>query len=677
MPEQNSKTPSASLGVILTNYNHGTLIRRALTALTHQERHPDQLIIVDDGSEDNSLEVIKPFLADSRVTLVRKEKNEGLASAVLSGLELVNTDLLYFAAADDYVYPGFFSRVTEAAIAHPEAAMIYGRLVNVTWPPSNEIRLGLTESGAPDGSGLLSPKDFFTRYFCKLGSMANLSPATVYRVWALKQIQYETLLRDKFEFILDSFVVQIIGGQFPSYFVDADCAAWTSGDGGSRRFYEDQNRVLNFVLAATRHLQRAPYVSSLAPDHFGLYLYGIWSRAIETGFHFSPMDKGETDALRDAHRVLTKALRNVSPVAPFAKRIVWQFLLGLPKISLGLSFHLSKAIVRILQMGNSTRLPRMFRRTSGGQASVKVATQDVISNEVRPPPVAKLRERKTLSALICNYNHAHFITHALDSIVGQTRHPDELLIMDDGSTDGSFEIIKHYADQHPWIKAYRKEINQGYISGISELTKIAKGDFIHRGTSDDFMEPHFIETTLEMAEQYPTVGIVSTALTIVQEQSNITTTLEVPWWRTGYKHPDEFLHHYLEVAHPRGTLAPSTIYRKSVVEEVGGWREDLDTWDVSFVLQAAALKYGMAYIDVPAYSWVARPGGWTQKSTGDVTKAIQVCHRYFSLMRAPEFRHLFGEIFPERWLATNLRHISDSKFTQIVEYANDDNKTRN
>ena len=665
----NSLTQQVSLGVVLTNYNHGSLIRRALTALTQQERHPDQLIIVDDGSRDGSIEAIRPFLKDPRITLIQKKKNEGLAKAVLSGLDALQTDLVYFAAADDYVYPKFFQRASHAAAQHPEAAMIFGRLISISWPHSTESRLGLEDGGAPDGTGLLTQQDFFTRYYCKLGPMSNLSPATIYRTWALEAIRYKDLLKDDFGFILDSFIVQIIGGRYPSYYIDADCVAWTWSKGGAKQFFEDNARLLKFVIGATERLQQEPYTSSLTPAHYGLYLYGLWYRAIQAGFVFSPIEfksiPRNITALAEAYDIVSKSYKAISPHTPPLNRLVWRVLLGVPKIVLGISCRVYQALRKTVRREFAKRMLHVFIRPHKGGTSSPQTTR-ISSNRLAPVPVAKA-EHKTISALICNFNHAKHIASSIEAVIAQTRTPDELLIMDDGSTDGSFEIMKQYVDKYSWIRVFKRERNMGYISGISELTRIAKGEFIHRGTSDDYMEPYFIEKTMEMAERFPTVGVVSTELNVFHELSAHMSILEVPWWGTGYKSPDEFLHHCLEVTDPRATLAPSTIFRKAVVDEVGGWREELDTWDVSFVLQAAALKYGMVYVDVPAYTWVARTRGWTQETNSDVIKAASVCHSYFELMRSPQFRSLFGDIFPEAWLRANLQNITDSVFSRIVQ----------
>jgi GT2 family glycosyltransferase len=658
-PSPTGDTPS--IGVVLTNYNHGNVIARALTALTCQESPPDRIVVVDDDSSDGSIAAIRPFLNDT-ISLVEKTQNEGLNKAIHSGLQGLDTDLIYFAAADDFVYPAFFRRVREAAGRHPEAAMVFGRVVTVTWPYTGRSALGLRLDGRGTNSGLLSPQDFFSQYYCRLGPMSNLSPATVYRAWALKSINHDSLLQSDFGFILDSFVVQVIGGKYPSYYIDEDCAAWTAGEGGARRFFTNHEAIVKFVLTATEHLRREPYAAALSPMHHGLYMYGLWHRAIQAGLNFEPLDfkrSGGRHELIEAYELIMSAIKRIPSGSPFPVRLVHGVLLGIPRLALAVS----RSLYGIASAAFSSRYIRSAIKLFVRPYRAATRSRTV----VEAPPIVRRPERRSISLLICNYNHGKYIGNAIEAIAAQARLPDELLLLDDGSTDNSFSIMRQFEAKYSWIRAIRKEKNEGYISGIRKLTTIARGDFIHRGASDDFMEQRFIADSMDLAEGFPHVGVVSSELKVIYELTGRTEILDVPWWTTGYKTPEQFRHHYLEVTDPKATLAPSTIFRRSVVEEVGGWRPELGTWDVSFVLQAAALKYGMAYVDSPEYVWVSRMDNWTEAAEGDLMKMTAVCHRYHALMRSPEFRTFFGDIFPEAWLRAHLMQAAERAYRRMAK----------
>jgi glycosyltransferase involved in cell wall biosynthesis len=77
-----------TLSVVLPNYNHGKLIARAITALLTQERPPDEIVIVDDGSTDDSLRVIAALAAGTKaIRVIANQTNEGATAALARGLE--------------------------------------------------------------------------------------------------------------------------------------------------------------------------------------------------------------------------------------------------------------------------------------------------------------------------------------------------------------------------------------------------------------------------------------------------------------------------------------------------------------------------------------------------------------------------------------------------------------
>jgi len=115
------------LSVILPNYNHGHLIARAVAALLNQERLPDEIVVVDDGSTDNSLQVIESLAARSAIIrIIACRTNQGASSALARGLEASRGKYVYFAAADDWVLPGFFAAMIPVLEDRPEAGFACG-----------------------------------------------------------------------------------------------------------------------------------------------------------------------------------------------------------------------------------------------------------------------------------------------------------------------------------------------------------------------------------------------------------------------------------------------------------------------------------------------------------------------------------------------------------------------
>lgn len=98
----------------------------------------------------------------------------------------------------------------------------------------------------------------------------------------------------------------------------------------------------------------------------------------------------------------------------------------------------------------------------------------------------------TISVFVNSYNYAAFIGQALDSVFDQTLAADEVVIVDDGSTDGSCAIIQSYADRYPQIKFIRKE-NGGQLSSFNAGIKAVTGDLVFFLDSDDAWKPEYLE----------------------------------------------------------------------------------------------------------------------------------------------------------------------------------------
>ncbi|PCI94995.1 hypothetical protein COB11_03195 [Candidatus Aerophobetes bacterium] len=102
-----------------------------------------------------------------------------------------------------------------------------------------------------------------------------------------------------------------------------------------------------------------------------------------------------------------------------------------------------------------------------------------------------------LSISIPTFNRASFLQEALDSVLLQHQEGVEIVISDNGSSDNTQEIIKHYADKHPFIRVCGFKENKGIDQNIVNVVKHAQGEYVQLFSDDDLFTKDLLKTILD------------------------------------------------------------------------------------------------------------------------------------------------------------------------------------
>ncbi|MFL6212853.1 MAG: glycosyltransferase family 2 protein [Blastocatellia bacterium] len=169
--------------------------------------------------------------------------------------------------------------------------------------------------------------------------------------------------------------------------------------------------------------------------------------------------------------------------------------------------------------------------------------------------------RDLVSILIPCYNSAPWIGRAIETALAQTWPNKEVVVLDDGSTDGSFEVIQQYASQ---IRVAR-QANRGQNASRNRLTELSRGAWLAYLDADDEMSPDCVEKKMEFAQEADAVyGTVEVACFLDLEKTRYTVqtaeTFADPivaafWW--SYPNTSSFM------------------FRKAAVLDVGGWNAEI------------------------------------------------------------------------------------------------------
>jgi glycosyltransferase involved in cell wall biosynthesis len=130
-----------SLAVVVPNRNDAGYLRLCLESILGQEVLPDELILVDDQSSDDSVRIARSLLAGCAFAqVIENPVNLGTYGALREGLKRSRSDYVLFLASNDYVLPGIFARAKTALASAPQAA-IWSALVWLVDEDGRTIRL--------------------------------------------------------------------------------------------------------------------------------------------------------------------------------------------------------------------------------------------------------------------------------------------------------------------------------------------------------------------------------------------------------------------------------------------------------------------------------------------------------------------------------------------------------
>ncbi len=141
MKENKSFDPRVT--IVFPTFNGSTYIRQAIESCLNQTYRHIELIVIDDGSTDNTVEIINSF-QDDRLRLIRFEKNRGHIAALNHGFSVSTGDFLAWASDDDYFDPDAITQMVSELNRHPDIDFVYTKY-QVIDKNGNYLRVGRTE----------------------------------------------------------------------------------------------------------------------------------------------------------------------------------------------------------------------------------------------------------------------------------------------------------------------------------------------------------------------------------------------------------------------------------------------------------------------------------------------------------------------------------------------------
>ena len=252
----------------------------------------------------------------------------------------------------------------------------------------------------------------------------------------------------------------------------------------------------------------------------------------------------------------------------------------------------------------------------------------------------------TVAIVLCNYNHARYLPDALGHIYAQKRPADQVLVIDDGSTDDSWEIIQKFVRDHPDLQAHANRRNLGLEASIARALELVRCDYLVWVAADDRLLPSFLERNMAILARYPAAALSFSEVVVLkgdsEEIDRFATNPDAPriFDLSGlpeHLSPDQLRERmrraYLPIA------SNTAVIRVDVLREFGGFPAALRWFADSFVCTALAMRHGACVVAEPLALIRSRPESYSQ-SMRDVTQQVGVLSAILDLLARPELRDI-------------------------------------
>jgi glycosyltransferase involved in cell wall biosynthesis len=252
-----------------------------------------------------------------------------------------------------------------------------------------------------------------------------------------------------------------------------------------------------------------------------------------------------------------------------------------------------------------------------------------------------------VSVVMASYNHEKYVAETLESVLSQTYQDFEFIITDDGSSDGTVDVMKRFDERRIKLSCFSQ--NQGACAAINNCIQEAKGEYIAVINSDDAWMPEKLEKQVKFLDEHPEIGAVFSSAHIIDEQSNKITE-ENHFYSKVFIQPNrtrfEWLRHFF--FNGNCLCHPSLLIRKHCYDDIGLYDErfallpDFDFWI------RLCIKYEIFIMPEPLVKFRIRlqeanaSGNKPETQMRHHLEFSQILKNYIS----PDTLNIFLDIFP-------------------------------
>lgn len=243
-----------------------------------------------------------------------------------------------------------------------------------------------------------------------------------------------------------------------------------------------------------------------------------------------------------------------------------------------------------------------------------------------------------VSIVIPAYNHARYLSEAIESVLQQDYPGVELIVIDDGSTDATQQVLQSYGDRFAWWT----QPNGGQSRTLNAGWNRSRGDVLGYLSADDRLSPAAVRRAVEVLDARPDVSVVYSDYDLIDPLSRRVRTVRTRDFDL-----------VSMVANVDCTVGPGAFFRRSAFEQSGGWSTDLrQSPDLDYWFRVAMIGEFQRIPEVLAGFRVHEESQtFAVADTQRAEEALVIIERLFARTDVPE------RLIPYRARAMGLSHV--------------------
>jgi glycosyltransferase involved in cell wall biosynthesis len=210
-----------------------------------------------------------------------------------------------------------------------------------------------------------------------------------------------------------------------------------------------------------------------------------------------------------------------------------------------------------------------------------------------------------VSVLTPAYNHEKYIIDNIRSVLSQDYQDVEHVIIDDGSSDSTFEVSRHCISEQtsPVKHLLTKQVNRGMNATLNELLRISTGEYVSVLASDDYLLPQSLSGRIRFLQENPNKLAVFGDFSCIDDAGETSTSKGLEE-RFGVNKADFSSDSRIRLGMLKNfsIAGPALLFHRSLIDQIGGFDEDLMIEDWDFYIRISARNL-LGFLDQPVAAY--------------------------------------------------------------------------